>query len=155
MKTRLFLMLMGLFLISNYSAQKRNPKKLTSNKQQISRDKMKKIYYFNEGENRFLEELGINITFKNVIKDDRRPLGADTAWKGVGVVQLELMGIYTRPKTIQLSTMDLEEKGYVKSVEFNDLKIILKELSPQPTEENSYTSLQGKYKIGLIIEKRN
>ena len=111
------------------------------------------IIYLKEGENKFLEEYEMNVTFKKMTEDSRCPKDVNCIWAGVATAEVELMGLYTRPVTLKLSTMSDAKKGYTKSQEFNGYTITLVEVSPQTTAEKGFKALQGSYRIGLQFSK--
>ena len=111
------------------------------------------IIYLKEGENKFLKEYEMNVTFKKMTEDSRCPKDVNCIWTGVATAEVELMGLYTRPVTLKLSTMSDAKKGYTKSQEFNGYTITLVEVSPQTTAEKGFKALQGSYRIGLQFSK--
>ena len=111
------------------------------------------IVYLKEGENKFFKEYEMNVTFKKMTEDSRCPKDVDCIWAGVATAEVELMGLYTRPVTLKLSTMSDAKKGYTKSQEFNGYTITLVEVSPQTTAEKGFKALQGSYRIGLQFSK--
>ena len=113
------------------------------------------IIYFKEGENKFLKEYETNVTFKQITEDSRCPKGVNCIWAGVATAEIELMGLYTRPVTLKLSTINDANKNYHKSQNFNGFSISLVELSPEPTSEKGFNALKGSYKIGLKFSKEN
>ncbi len=113
------------------------------------------IIYFNEGENKFLKEYEMNVTFKKLTEDSRCPEGVNCIWAGVATAEIELMGLATRPQLVKISTMTDANRGYSKSQNFNGLQISLTEVTPSPTSEKTYNNLKGKYRIGLQFTKDN
>ncbi|AZB21800.1 hypothetical protein EG338_06760 [Kaistella haifensis] len=113
------------------------------------------IIYFKEGENKFLKQYETNVTFKQITEDSRCPKGVNCIWAGVATAEIELMGLYTRPVTLKLSTINDAKKNYHKSQNFNGFSISLVELSPEPTSEKGFNALKGSYKIGLKFSKEN
>ena len=111
------------------------------------------IVYLKEGENKFFKEYEMNVTFKKITEDSRCPKDVNCIWAGVATAEVELMGLYTRPVTLKLSTMSDAKKGYTKSQEFNGYTITLVEVSPQTTAEKGFKALQGSYRIGLQFSK--
>ena len=111
------------------------------------------IIYLKEGENKFLKEYEMNVTFKKMTEDSRCPKEVNCIWAGVATAEVEFMGLYTRPVTLKLSTMSDAKKGYTKSQEFNGYTITLVEVSPQTTAEKGFKALQGSYRIGLQFSK--
>lgn len=119
----------------------------------VPNSKNSEIIYFNEGENKFLKEYEMNVTFKGISEDSRCPKDVNCIWAGVAVAQVEFMGIATRPMTLNLATMDKADKNYSKSANFNGYTISLVELVPYPTSEAGAKALKGKYRIGITIKK--
>ena len=111
------------------------------------------IIYLNEGENKFLKEYGMNITFKKMIEDSRCPEGVNCIWAGVATAEIEVMGVETRPMKIKISTMQDASKGYFASQNFNGYQIEMANLTPYPKADQGLKSLEGKYKIGIKIRK--
>ena len=111
------------------------------------------IIYFKEGENKFLKEYEMNVTFKKISEDSRCPTDVNCIWEGVAVAEIELMGLATRPFIIKLSTANDKLKGYVKTQEFNGYGISLVEVTPQTTSQKGFKNLAGSYKIGLKFTK--
>lgn len=109
--------------------------------------------FFNEGENRFLNEYEMNVTFKKMGEDSRCPTGVNCIWQGVATADIEFMGTYTRPHTVKLSTLDMPAKGYSKSTVFNGYRVTLVGVEPYPTESKGFKSLSGNYKIAITIVK--
>ena len=142
----------ALLFLTNCNAQKdtKNPEKVVKDS---SKNTEGKVIYFNEGENKFLKEYEMNITFKNISEDSRCPEGTTCIWQGVAIANVELMGTSTRPMMLQLATMENANKNYHKSVVFNGYKITMTSVNPHPKANESTKSLNGKYKIGLVISK--
>ncbi|SDQ68628.1 hypothetical protein SAMN05421664_2165 [Chryseobacterium soldanellicola] len=111
------------------------------------------IIYLNEGENRFLKEYEMNVTFKNISEDSRCPKGVSCIWAGVAVAQIEVMGTTTRPMVLNLATTDNEGRNYHKSAQYNGYSISLAEVTPYPESQDGAKALIGKYKVGIIIKK--
>lgn len=111
------------------------------------------VIYFNEGENKFLKEYEMNVTFKSISEDSRCPTGVNCIWIGAAVAQVEVMGVATRPVTLSLATIEKTDRNYHQSESFNGNSITLAEVTPYPTSENGTNSLKGKYRIGIIINK--
>ncbi|MDR2204609.1 MAG: hypothetical protein LBE36_00370 [Flavobacteriaceae bacterium] len=129
----------------NLETKSENPKNSEIN----SEKKLGEIIYFEEGENLFLKDCEMNITFNRIVEDSRCPKGVQCVWAGVAVAELTLMGIYTRPATVQISSMDFPNKNYKKSIDFTDCKITLVEVFPEREQGKS----AEKYRIGLVFEK--
>ncbi|MGK6342634.1 hypothetical protein ACMGDK_10360 [Chryseobacterium sp. DT-3] len=111
------------------------------------------IIYFNQGENKFLKEYEMNVTFKGISEDSRCPEGVACIWAGVAVAQVEVMGTYTRPVVLSLATSDHTGRNYHKSAEFNGYTISLEEVTPSRKSEPGGKDLDGQYRIGIKITK--
>lgn len=111
------------------------------------------IVQFNEGENKFLKDSEMNVTFQKVVEDSRCPADVECVWAGVATVDVQLMGTYTRPVNVKLSTIDDVKKGYSKYAIFNGYKISLVELNPYPKTATDKKLNAGKHKIALQIVK--
>ena len=113
------------------------------------------LVYFKEGENKFLKEYETNVTFKQITEDSRCPQDVNCIWAGVATAEVELMGLYTRPVIVKLSTINDANKNYRKSQNFNGFSVSLVELSPETTSDKGFKALKGSYKIGLKFSKEN
>lgn len=111
------------------------------------------VIYFNEGENRFLDDYQMNVTFKGISEDSRCPKDVNCIWAGVAVAEVEVMGTATRPVTLSLARLDNKGRNYHQSADFNGYTITLTEVTPYPGSGESTKSLKGKYKIGIVIKK--
>lgn len=147
---------LGLLFLINCNAQKNK----ISTKESASptestkvNHKDSEIIYFNEGENKFLKAYEMNVTFKGISEDSRCPKDVTCVWAGVAVAQLEIMGIATRPMTLNLATLDNKARNYNKSTEFNGYTISLADVQPYPGASEGSKALKGKYKIGITIKK--
>jgi len=151
--------ILSLGLLSLINCKTQNEAKLsTKNQMEQSGDSSKStkdgsIIYFNEGENRFLDDYQMNVTFKNISEDSRCPKGVNCIWVGVAVAQLEVMGTTTRPVTLSLASLDNKGRNYQKSADFNGYKITLAEITPYPESTQGQKALKGKYRIGITIQK--
>jgi hypothetical protein len=151
---------LGLLSLMNCNAQKETK---TSTKTNVAANttietttpmsKEGDIIYLNEGENRFLKEYEMNITFKGISEDSRCPKGVNCIWAGVAVAQVEVMGLATRPMIMNLATTDNEGRNYRKTGNFNGYSISLAEVTPYPESQDGAKALTGKYKVGIIIKK--
>jgi hypothetical protein len=112
------------------------------------------IIYLNEGENIFLKEYQMNVTFKGISEDSRCPKGVNCIWAGVAVAQIEVMGTATRPMVLNLATTDNEGRNYHKTGNFNGYSISLAEVTPYPESQDGAKALIGKYKIALSFKKQ-
>lgn len=111
------------------------------------------VVYLKEGENKFLKEYEMNVTFKKMTEDSRCPKDVNCIWAGVATAEVEFMGLYTRPVILKLSTLSDAKKGYSKSQEFNGYTVSLVEVSPETTSAKGFKALQGSYRIGLQFSK--
>ena len=143
------LMIFSLLHCQNQNAANSENSKENSN----SSTDQKNIIYLKEGENKFLKEYEMNVTFKKMIEDSRCPKEVQCIWAGNATAEIELMGIYTRPSIINLSTTNDVKKGWSTMHEFNGYSISLIEVSPETTSAKGFKSLQGNYRIALKLEK--
>lgn len=111
------------------------------------------VIYLKEGENKFLKEYEMNVTFKKMAEDSRCPKDVNCVWAGVATADVEFMGLATRPVTLKLSTMSDAKKGYSKAQQFNGYTVSLVQVSPETTSAKGYNTLKGTYTIGLKFEK--
>lgn len=111
------------------------------------------VIYLKEGENKFLKEYEMNVTFKKMAEDSRCPKDVNCVWAGVATADVEFMGLATRPVTLKLSTMSDAKKGYSKAQQFNGYTVSLVQVSPETTSAKGYNTLKGNYTIGLKFEK--
>ncbi|MDV7698113.1 hypothetical protein N6B72_14390 [Chryseobacterium soli] len=152
---------LGLLTLANCNAQKEAKNAtgvpVTHNNSHPTKTAQNKInvIYFNEGENKFLKEYDMNVTFKGISEDSRCPQGVNCIWIGAAVAQVEVMGVATRPTTLSLSTIEKADRNYHQSEYFNGYTISLAEVTPYPTSEKDSKALQGKYRIGIIISKED
>lgn len=113
----------------------------------------KGMIYLKEGENKFLKEYEMNVTFKKMVEDSRCPKDVQCIWAGNAIAEIELMGTYTRPVTVKLSTSNDASKGYANTEKFNGYKITLEDVTPETTSAKGFKSLKGSYQIALQFEK--
>ena len=111
------------------------------------------VIYLKEGQNLFLKQYEMNVTFKGITEDSRCPQGVNCIWEGVATAEVEFMGLATRPVTIKLSTTNNAQRGYSRTQDFNGYAVSLVELSPETTTSKGFKALKGSYKIGLKFEK--
>ena len=111
------------------------------------------VIYLKEGENKFLKEYEMNVTFKKMLEDSRCPEGVNCIWAGVATAEVEVMGLATRPVIIKISTMDDASRGYADSQDFNGYQITLSDVAPNTTSDRGFKAMQGQYKIGIKIKK--
>ncbi len=145
----------ALLFLTNCKVHKetKNTEKVITNQDKINKKLEGKVIYFTEGENKFLKEYDMNVTFKNISEDSRCPEGVTCVWQGAAVAYIEFMGITTRPVTIPLATTENTSRNYHKSTVFNGHTITLVEVNPAPTSDEGAKTLAGKYRIGIIISK--
>ncbi|WHF53003.1 hypothetical protein QGN23_06920 [Chryseobacterium gotjawalense] len=127
------------------------PVKIAEKQQAISNKK--NVVYFKEGENKFLKEYEMNVTFKRMLEDSRCPKDVQCIWAGNAMAEIEVMGLYTRPVILQLSTMNDVNRSYYNTQSFNGYKILLVEVSPDITSVKGFKALKGSYTIALQFEK--
>jgi hypothetical protein len=144
---------LGILTLINCHAQKRTKPHVVTTKTKESMNMEGNIIYFKEGENRFLKEYEMNVTFKGVSEDSRCPKDVTCIWAGTAVAQVEVMGPATRPVILNLATAGHERNHYGSSANFNGYTISLAELMPYPAAQDEAKALTGKYKIGIIIKK--
>ncbi len=112
------------------------------------------IVSLKEGQNIFLEEQKMNVTFKKINEDSRCPKGTNCIWEGVASVEVEFVGLATRPRTYKISTIDNASKGYEKTIVFDGYEISLVDISPFPTKKKGFEQNKGDYTIELKLEKK-
>jgi len=147
----------GLLSLMNCNAQKEPKTSAKTNVEKTGDAKITNqksdIIYFTEGENKFFKEAGMNLTFKGISEDSRCPKDVNCIWAGVAVAQVEVMGLATRPMTINLASTDNKSRNYSTTSEFNGYTISLADVAPYPEAAEGTKALKGKYKIGIIIKK--
>ncbi|MGG5208351.1 hypothetical protein ACQWU4_05335 [Chryseobacterium sp. MIQD13] len=150
---------LGLLTLAGCNAQKK-AKAPKSTGEKVSNTKGTKssaqnggIIYFNPGENKFLKEYEMNVTFKGISEDSRCPEGVNCIWAGVAVAQVEVMSTTSRPVILNLATLDNAGRNYHQSQEFNGYTVSLEEVTPFPKADGGAKALEGKYKIGIKITK--
>lgn len=151
---------LGLLSLTNCKTQKEATKFSTKNHVEQSGNLPKtskdgSVIYFKEGENRFLDDYQMNVTFKGISEDSRCPKGVNCIWVGVAVAEIEVMGTATRPVTLSLASLDNKGRNYRKSADFNGYTISLAEVTPYPESIQGQKALKGKYRIGITIQKSN
>ncbi|WP_336958722.1 hypothetical protein [Chryseobacterium contaminans] len=152
---KIILFSLGIFALTGCDAQKKakttsKTSEMTSNSTKPDEQK-NDVIYLSEGENKFLPEYKMNITFKGISEDSRCPEGVNCIWAGVALAQVEVMGTSTRPVLLNLASMDFPNKNYHQSAEFNGYTITLQEVTPYP-KAGGAEELKGKYKIGVSIK---
>ncbi|MCS4301321.1 hypothetical protein [Chryseobacterium sp. BIGb0232] len=146
---------LGIFALTGCDAQKKaktDSKNSEMTSHTTSNVQKNGIIYLDEGENKFLKEYQMNITFKGISEDSRCPEGVNCIWAGAALAQVEVMGISTRPVLLNLASMDFPNRNYHQSADFNGYTITLQEVNPYP-KSGGTTELNGKYKIGVSIKK--
>ncbi|WP_326982757.1 hypothetical protein VUJ46_21800 [Chryseobacterium sp. MYb264] len=150
---------LGLLTLVNCNAQK---EPATATKSSVSETKEKKVkpmnltgetLFFKEGENKFLKDYQMNVTFTGISEDSRCPADVNCIWAGAAVADVQVMGTTTRPVNLHLATTDNAGRNYFKSAEFNGYTITLTELTPYPDSKDGVKALNGNYKIGITIKK--
>ncbi|WP_073179612.1 hypothetical protein [Cruoricaptor ignavus] len=102
------------------------------------------------GENQFVQEAEMNITFLRLVQDSRCPENVNCVHAGNATIELELMATYSRPIKVQLSTSDDKAKEQFSSASFNGNLITLTNLKPT---KNADGKINGLYSATLKIEK--
>ncbi|MCS3532724.1 hypothetical protein [Chryseobacterium sp. JUb7] len=146
---------LGLLTLANCNAQKGMKTSAANPAKDSSMNKEGNIIYLNEGENKFLKEYEMNVTFKGISEDSRCPKGVNCIWAGVAIAQVEVMGLATRPMVLNLATEENEGRKHYQSSQFNGYTVSLAEVTPYPESQDGAKALAGKYKIGIIIKKGN
>lgn len=111
------------------------------------------LIYLKEGENQFLKEYQMNVTFKRMVEDSRCPKDVQCIWAGNAIAEIAFMGTYTRPVIVQLSTTNNKNRGYTNTQRFNGYSITLVNVSPEPTSAKAFKELKGSYRIALQFKK--
>ncbi|MBV8325740.1 hypothetical protein [Chryseobacterium sp.] len=150
---------LGILALTGCDAQKKiktetkTSEMSTSTASTKASDQKGDIIYFTQGQNKFLKEAEVNITFKGISEDSRCPEGTNCIWAGVAVAKIEVMGITTRPETISLASMDHPARNYHQSADFNGYTITLQEVTPYPKSSDGLRIPAEKYKIGITVKK--
>ncbi|MDO5616135.1 MAG: hypothetical protein Q4G16_08085 [Cruoricaptor ignavus] len=106
-----------------------------------------------EGENKFLKEQQMNITFLQIVEDNRCPKDVDCVQAGSATVEIELMTTTSRPRKFQLSIGDLKDNK-TNSIEFLGDKITLQNLYPNASTDFPFEKRKGKYIVDLKVENQ-
>lgn len=138
---------------TDLSVEKKDAKISEKGTEKQTLSNKKGMIYLKEGENKFLKEYEMNVTFKRMVEDSRCPKDVQCIWAGNATAEVEFMGTYTRPVTVQLSTSNDASKGYANTEKFNGYKITLEEVTPETTSAKGFKSLKGSYQIALKFEK--
>lgn len=156
---KVIILSLGIFALTGCDAQKKSrintksPEMSTGTKSTSPDNQKDGIIYLSEGENKFLREYQMNVTFKGVSEDSRCPEGVNCIWAGVALAQVEVMGTSTRPMILNLASGDFPARNYHQSTEFNGYTITLQDIAPYPKSQDGTKALAGKYKIGITIKK--
>ena len=156
---KVIILSLGIFALTGCDAQKKskiNTKttEMSAGTKTTSANSQKDgVIYLNEGENKFLREYQMNVTFKGVSEDSRCPEGVNCIWAGAALAQVEVMGTSTRPMILNLASIDYPGRNYRQSAEFNGYTITLQDVAPYPKQQDGTKALAGKYKIGITIKK--
>lgn len=147
---------LGILALTGCDAQKKTKTETKTSEMSSNTktpDQKGDIMYFNEGENKFLKEYQMNVTFKGISEDSRCPEGVNCIWAGVALAQVEVMGTTTRPVILNLASMDHPARNYHQSADFNGYTITLQEVTPYPkAASDGLKAAMGKYKIGISIK---
>lgn len=109
----------------------------------------KGILRLSEGENVFLEQEKMNITFTKVLQDSRCPMDVNCVVAGDALLQIEVMGVQTRPRTFEISQDPKDQKN---SFVFNGIRFSLYGIYPGRSVDLKPDELKGKYVIDLKME---
>ncbi|MDR6489280.1 hypothetical protein J2799_003819 [Chryseobacterium vietnamense] len=156
---KVIILSLGIFALTGCDAQKKSrtttkaTEMSTGTKSAGTNNHKDGVIYLSEGENKFLREYQMNVTFKGISEDSRCPEGANCIWAGVALAQVEVMGTSTRPMTLNLASADYPARNYHQSTEFNGYTITLQDIAPYPKSQDGAKALTGKYKIGITIKK--
>lgn len=157
MLNKTIILSLGLLFLINCNTQKgtKSSTKVDTDENGATKviNKDGEVIYFSEGENKFLKEYQMNVTFKGISEDSRCPKDVNCVWAGVAVAQVEVMGTATRPMTLNLASIDNKGRNYNTSAEFNGYTISLIDVQPYPGAAEGTKALNGKYKIGITIKK--
>lgn len=105
-----------------------------------------------EGENTFLKDAQMNLTFKRTLQDSRCPMNARCIWAGNATVEIEVMTASSRPVIFKLSVGDLKN-GLVNSVQFSGYEISLENLYPSNSTDHDFKDLKGRYTADLKVNR--
>lgn len=156
---KVILLTLGMSVLAGCNARKKDkvPVKTTEtnssdHSETLSKDR-KAMIYLNEGENKFLDEYQMNVTFKGISEDSRCPEGVNCIWAGAAVAQVEAMLTTSRPMVLNLATLNHPGRNYHQSEVFNGYMITLEEVTPYPKSQDGARALSGKYRIGISVKK--
>ena len=124
-------------------------------KQEAANPNQSNLVYLKEGENIYVKEYKMNVTFKGMVEDSRCPKDVQCIWAGNATAEVEFMGVATRPRVYQFSTTIDAKKGHFTKQNFNGYEISLVSVTPETTSAKGFKALKGSYKIALKFEKEN
>ncbi|SEF48068.1 hypothetical protein SAMN05421847_0100 [Halpernia humi] len=158
MLNKLIFSTLGFCTLMNCQTQKIIDSENNSAKNEVATstkiDNSQNLIYLNEGENIFLKEYQMNVTFKGIISDSRCPTGVNCIWSGAATASVEIMTTTSRPMLIELSTVNLDGKNLVKTQDIFGYTITLEQVLPYPNQKDKKEDLKGHYQIALKIEKQ-
>ena len=131
----------------------KEPKRVENKEAAAKIQKMEGVLYFKEGESMFLKDHDMTFTFTKMLEDSRCPKEVNCVWEGVATAEIELMGTYTRPVKVKLSTQSNPQRGYDNKAFFNGYRYTLVEANPYPTAGAGFAANSGKYVIGIKVDK--
>lgn len=102
-----------------------------------------------ESENVFLKEEQLNLTFLRMVEDKRCPMEVKCIKAGDATVEIEVMGLYTRPRVFAVSQNKTNGK---ESFVFAGRKFTLQGIYPAKSMHLKPEDMQGKYVIDVKIE---
>lgn len=105
-----------------------------------------------EGENLFLKDAQMNLTFTKAVQDSRCPMNARCISAGNATIEIEAMATTSRPFKFKLSVGDLKN-GLVNHVDFSRYRIRLENLYPSNSTDTGFEQLKGRYIADFKIEK--
>lgn len=107
------------------------------------------IQRLKEKENIFLPNEKLNLTFIRMVEDNRCPVDVNCLRAGEALVEVQVMGVYTRPRNFILSQDLKNEKN---SFVFNGKKFSLENVYPSRFSSVKLEELQGHYVIDIKVE---
>lgn len=110
------------------------------------------ILRLKEGQNIFVKEAQMNITFTQAVQDSRCPMNARCVSAGSATIEIEAMTTTSRPAKFKISVGDLRN-GLVNAVVFSGYRIQLDNLYPSNSTDTGFEQLKGRYVADLKIEK--
>lgn len=116
---------------------------------QTSQSNMYKNVEILQGKDTQIADGKINITFKEIIEDSRCPEGVTCVWAGVAIVEIEVMTPSSRPRTIQLATMDLPNRNLKNTENVYGYNFTLKSVNPYPKESGKQNEAQKNILIDI------